>query len=440
MALLLYRILFPAAFLLALPFYALRLWRRERGRTHHEKPAGYQLGFGQRLGRYGDLSSRLSGDRRPWWICSISIGETLMALKLARALHAREPETFVVLSVTTSTGYELLSREAARLPWLFPIYNPIDLRFATRAAIQAIRPRALVLVEGGIWPNLLSVARDERVPVSLACARLSPRSERRWQRWPGFARAVWSLFDQVCVPEAADIARFTRIGVVEKRLVHTGSLKFDNATSETQSRESEFRSLVTPLGFTGAILVAGSTWAPEEKLLSEILGNLRRTHPNLRLIVVPRHVERADDVERQFAGWNVARRSRLPASGPTDVILVDTTGELRDWYRLGTVVFVGKSMPGVAEIGGQNAGEPAALGLPVVFGPHMENFSGLVAHLKRQDAAVMARDPQALASALTALLADPARRAAMGERARAALLQHQGATERTAAALIAAVR
>jgi 3-deoxy-D-manno-octulosonic-acid transferase len=440
MALLLYRILFPVTFLLALPFYALRLWRRERGRTHHEKPTGYQLGLGQRFGWYGDLSSRLSGDRRPWWICSISVGETLMALKLARALRAREPEASIVLSVTTSTGYELLLREAVRVPWLIPIYNPVDFRFAARAAIRAIRPRALVLVEGGIWPNLLSVARDERVPVSLACARLSPRSERRWQRRPGFARAVWSLFDQVCVPEAADIARFAGIGVDERRLVHTGSLKFDNAANETQSREAEFRSLVIPLGFTGVILVAGSTWAPEEKILAEILGELRRTQPDLRLIVAPRHVERTDEVERQFAGWNVARRSRLPASGPVDVILVDTTGELRDWYRLGTVVFVGKSMPGVAEIGGQNAGEPAALGLPVVFGPHMENFAGLVAHLKRQDAAVMARDAQGLASALISLFADPARRAAMGERARTALQQHQGATERTAAALIAAVR
>jgi 3-deoxy-D-manno-octulosonic-acid transferase len=437
MALLLYRILFPVAFLLTLPFYALRLWRRERGRADHEKPAGYQLGIGQRFGRYGDLSSRLSSSNRPWWVCSISVGETLMALKLARALHVQEPEATVVLSVTTSTGYELLLREAARLPWLIPVYNPIDFRFAARAAIRTIRPRALVLVEGGIWPNLLSVARDERVPVSLACARLSPRSEKRWRRFPEFARAVWNFFDQVCVPELADIARFAGIGVEEKRLVHTGSLKFDNATSETQSRESEFRSLVEPLGFTGEILVAGSTWAPEEKLLAGILGELRRTFPSLRLIVVPRHVERADEVERQFAGWNVARRSRLPKSDSIDVLLVDTTGELRDWYRLGTVVFVGKSMPGVSEIGGQNAGEPAALGLPVIFGPHMENFAGLVAHLKQQDAAVRVSDAPGLAAALGALFADRARRAAIGERARTALLQHQGATERTAAALIA---
>jgi 3-deoxy-D-manno-octulosonic-acid transferase len=297
----------------------------------------------------------------------------------------------------------------------------------------------LVLIEGGIWPNLLSAARSEKVPVFLVCARLSPRSEKRWRRFPGFARAVWKLFDQVCVPEQTDMARFAGIGVEERRLVHTGSLKFDNATSETPSREEEFRSLVTPLGFTGEILVAGSTWAPEEKLLAEMLGELRRTSPDLHLIVVPRHVERSDEVERQFAGWKVARRSRLPQPGPADVLLVDTTGELRDWYRLGTVVFVGKSMPGVSEIGGQNAGEPAALGLPVVFGPHMENFAAIVAHLKKQVAAVMVPDAASLAHALVELFGDPSRRAAIGERARTALEQHQGATERTASALMAAI-
>jgi 3-deoxy-D-manno-octulosonic-acid transferase len=118
MALLLYRILFPVAFLVALPFYVLRLWRRERGRAQHEKPTGYHLGLGQRFGRYDDLRRHLADVQRPWWICSISVGETLMALKLARALHAQDPTTTVVLSVTTSTGYELLLREATRLSWL----------------------------------------------------------------------------------------------------------------------------------------------------------------------------------------------------------------------------------------------------------------------------------------------------------------------------------
>jgi 3-deoxy-D-manno-octulosonic-acid transferase len=211
-------------------------------------------------------------------------------------------------------------------------------------------------------------------------------------------------------------------------------VKFDNAAKDTPSREAEFRALVAPLGFTGPLIVGGSTWAPEEQALADACKKLRADFPTLRLILVPRHVERAAGIadELSRAGLRVALRSKLPASAEADVLLVDTTGELRDWYALATVVFVGKSLPGIAEIGGQNAGEPAALGLPVVFGPHMENFAPLVTHLLRDNAAVQVAAASDLRAALGALLGDPELRAAVGTRARAALVPHQGATARTA--------
>jgi 3-deoxy-D-manno-octulosonic-acid transferase len=359
-------------------------------------------------------------------------------LKIARAIRAKNPQARIVLSVTTSTGYELLLREAAALDWLIPLYNPIDFAFAARAAISAIQPRVLVLTEGGIWPNLLSAARAARVRVVLAAARLSPRSERRWRRFGGIARAVWSLFDTVCVPEAEDMARFESIGVARDRIRHTGSVKFDNAAKDIPSREAEFRALVQPLGFSGPLIVGGSTWAPEEQALADTLKKLRPEFPTLRLILVPRHVERAaviaDELTR--ASFRVALRSKLPASGETDVLLVDTTGELRNWYALATVVFVGKSLPGISEIGGQNAGEPAALGLPVVFGPHMENFAPLTAHLLKDNAAVQIAAASELPAAIRALLADAEKRTAIGTRARAALVPHQGATARTAECIL----
>ena len=439
MAILLYRLLFPFAFLAALPFYALRLLRRERGRAAQPKPPGYHLGLGQRFGRYApEIRARLAAQPAPVWICSISVGETLVALKIARAIRVRDPQARIVLSVTTSTGYELLLREAAALGWLVPFYNPIDFTFAARAAISAIKPRVLVLTEGGIWPNLLAAARSAGIRTVLAGARLSPRSERRWLRFSGIARAVWSFFDVVCVPEAEDVARFESIGVARARIRHTGSVKFDNAAADANSREAEFRALAEPIGFSAPILVGGSTWAPEERALADAVQKLRADFPSLRLILVPRHVERAAAIADELtrAGLRVALRSKLPATGEADVLLVDATGELRGWYALATVVFVGKSLPGIAEIGGQNAGEPAALGLPVVFGPHMENFAPLVAHLLRDSAAVQIAGASELHRALHALLADPDKRTAIGQRASAALAIHQGAAARTAECIL----
>lgn len=437
MPLFLYRLLFPFAFLLAFPFYALRLFRRERGRQSQAKPPGYKVGFGERFGSYSaTFRQRLAQGPAPIWICSISVGETLLALKLARTLRAREPELRIVLSVTTTTGYELLLRETASAPWLLPLYNPIDFRFAAGSALRAIRPRALVLIEGGIWPNLLSLARQRRIPIILASARLSPRSERRWRKRPALARAVWNLFDLVCVPEPSDVDRFAAIGIPADRLRVTGNIKFDHAGADTTSREPEFRALAAQLGFTGEILVGGSTWAPEEKALVAALTELRRDWPQLRLILVPRHVERADEITRDLAPLRIARRSQLAAGAPipadADILLIDTTGELRDWYRLATVVFVGKTLPGIAEVGGQNMGEPAALGLPVVYGPHTENFIPLTEHLESHDAAIRIPTAADLAPALRTLFTDPARRSALGTRAREAVTPHQGAASRTA--------
>ena len=439
MAFLLYRLLFPFAFLAALPLYALRLVRRERGRAGQAKPQGYHLGLGERLGHYDPaLLKRLAQGPAPVWICSISVGETLVALKLARALRAADPRARVVISVTTSTGYEILLRETAGADWITSLYNPVDFTFAARGAVSAVRPRALVLTEGGIWPNLLAAARAGGARIVLAGARLSPRSEARWRRFPSLARAVWGFFDLVCVPETEDAARFAGIGVDSRRLRHTGSVKLDNALADAPSREAGFRSLIEPLGFSGPLVVGGSTWAPEEMALAAASLELRRDFPELRLILVPRHVERTAAIARELeqAGLCVVRRGELPSTTKADVLLVDTTGELRDWYRVATVVFVGKSLPGVAETGGQNAGEPASCGLPVVFGPHMENFSPLVAHLMKRSAAVQIPDSSGLVPALRTLLGDPAKRAAIGQRAREALAMHQGAAARTVELLL----
>lgn len=431
-----YNLFFPFVFAALLPGYLLRMLRR----------GGFREKFGQRLGRYHrDAPERFSNGR--WmWIHSISVGETLVALKLARALRTKDPRLQVVLSVTTSTGFAL-ARERPEC-WLEIVYNPIDLPRIVRRALDLIRPCQLIFVEGEMWPNLIAECRRRGVPIALVDARLSPHSESRFVRFRAWTSPIFRLLDLICVPDFSDVARWQALDVDTKRIHHTGRIKFDETQPEESTRADEFRALLRQIGVRPEtpIVLGGSTWAPEEKILAEIAHVARRDTPDLLLILVPRHVERTAEILRELAPLRlrIVRRSELtplfsanehspPPSLMCDILLVDTTGELRQWYELATVVFVGKSL---VATGGQNPAEPAFLGKPVVIGPHMENFAALVQQLRAADAVVQVEDAVALGEEIRALLADHERRSALGRRARESLHVHQGATARIAALLL----
>jgi 3-deoxy-D-manno-octulosonic-acid transferase len=424
-----YNLFFPLVFLALLPSVLMRMFRR----------GGFRAKFGQRLGRF-NAADRARFKNRSWiWIHSISVGETFVALKLAHSIHDLDPQIGIVLSMTTTTGFS----EAAKFAneWLVPIYNPIDTRRIVRRTLKVIRPQQLILIEGEVWPNLVAECRRRSIPVSLVNARLSPRSEERFRRNASWTGPIFRLLARISVPEPEDIERWQALGADRERIVCTGSIKFDNP-SASSSREAEFRELITYIGVRSdtPIIVAGSTWAPEEKILAQMLPMLRKLAANCFLILVPRHVERCAELHHELTalGLTVVRRSHISRTSPrADILLVDTTGELRDWYSLATAVFVGKSLPGVAEVGGQNPAEPAVLGKPTVFGPHMENFTALVAQLLRQPAsAVQVPNPDVLLLVLQQLLTDPERCEELGARARAAVSSHAGATQRTADLLL----
>ena len=241
------------------------------------------------------------------------------------------------------------------------------------------------------------------------------------------------------VPEPADRARWATLGVLPERILHTGSIKFDGASAASNPAVAdEFRLLLERAGVApeAPVLLAGSTWAPEEMQLVKAWRALRVGFPGLLLILVPRHVERCGALlrELELAGARVCLRSALAAQSEPgcEILLDDTTGELRDWYQTATVVFVGKSLPGIRDVGGQNPAEPAALGKPVVYGPHMENFESVVALLRDRNAAVQVGDGEALIGTLQALLEDPDKCRELGSRAKTAIEIHQGAADRTA--------
>jgi len=421
LSLAIYNLGFPIAFLGMLPGFVRRMIRR----------GNYQRNFGQRFARYHRPTlDRLSGASRVW-VHSISVGETLLALRLIRQMRELRPGLRVILSTTTSTGFALAEENAS--DWLEAVYNPIDAYPFARRALATFKPERLIFIEA-IWPNLLAQAASRGIPTALV-ARLSPRSEGRFRRFRAFTGPIFRLLDAISVQEPDDIARWQSLGVDPARVHCTGNTKFD-PPGKRDSRAAQFRDLLARLHVPpdAPVLLGGSTFPGEEGMLARIVTRLRAEFPGLFLIIVPRHVERASDAAAEIteAGMTFALRSAAAERETApDCLLVNTTGELRAWYEVATVVFIGKSLSPAAT-GGQNPVEPVFAGKPVLFGPHMENFKAVISRFLEAGAAIEANDEAALESAITTLLRAPAQREAMAAKAQQIVAPHEGAAARTA--------
>jgi 3-deoxy-D-manno-octulosonic-acid transferase len=414
-----YNILFPAAVLLMLPGFLVRMIRR--GKYRHK--------FGQRFAIYSPgVRQKIAGTNRVW-VHAVSVGEVNIALKLIQALRDKDPSLAFVLSTTTSTGFKLAA--SRKSTWLEPIYNPLDFLPVARRAVRLINPRALILVEAEVWPNVVCEARRLGAKAVLVNARLSPRSEKRFRAARMITAPLFNQLDALFLQEPEDIARWISLGVKREKLHVTGSIKFDDSAN-TPRPVRNFRPALDALGVPAdaPVLLGGSTFEGEEEILARALLEIRKSRPDLFLILVPRHQERGDAVANQIErmGLKVARRTRADTNSKPDVLLVDTTGELASWYLCATVVFIGKSL---CDRGGQNPAEPITAGVPVIFGPHMRNFASLVQGLLRSQAAIEIHDEATLQAAVESLLSAPEIRVAMVERGVHCLKIHRGATART---------
>jgi 3-deoxy-D-manno-octulosonic-acid transferase len=420
----LYNLLWPIGLLFFLPGYFMKMVRR----------GGYREKFGQRLGIYDQgVRTRLS-EQRSTWLHAVSVGEVNIALKLARALRALEPDLRCVLTTTTTTGFALANQSVPS--WIEVMYTPLDYWPIMRRAFAVIRPVRIVLVEAEVWPNLAAEAHARRVPLVLVNARLSPRSEQRYRRFRVFVAPTFRRLDLVCLPEGQDIDRWAALGVPRDRIRVTGSIKYDpDVQAESQAVAAPLWNASSVGAPDCAVLFGGSTHRGEEEILATIFLRLRQQFPSLRLFIAPRHVERLREIRAQLdvLGLRVALASKSRMDGEAneaDCLLLDTTGELQRWYDCATVVFVGKSL---TAHGGQNPVEPILAGKPVVFGPHMENFGMLARTLVSKKAAIQIRDADSLERAIVELLQDTQARQRLVQNALEVLSTHKGATARAAA-------
>lgn len=416
-----YNFCFPLVLLAMLPRFLLRMVRRGH----------FQEKFGQRLGLYTrEVREKLKG-AGPVWIHAVSVGEVMQALKLIAAWRQTRPGDRVVLSTTTSTGFRLASE---RVPAeVEVIYHPVDFGWGVRRALDVVRPRAILLVEAEVWPNLVWQASRRHIPVCLCNARLSPRSERRYRRFQRVCGPLFNLLTRIFLPDEGEREKWQGFGVDPDRLEVAGNPKYDD-TGLNELDTSSVKKVLEDWGVEAGrpIFCGGSTHAGEEQVLAEVYGELRREIPGLFLVLVPRHVERAPTIGTELAeaGWQVGFRSR--SGGQADLLIVDTTGELREWYAVSDVVFIGKSF---LARGGQNPMEAVAAGKPVLFGPHMENFASVTDGLRRVGGARQVRDRRELATVVRELLNDPVAGRRMAERGAEILDQHRGAAGRMTRAI-----
>jgi len=376
----------------------------------------------------GDLALAPGSAPRVWFH-GVSVGEIHLLRQVVAAFRQRHPDWDCVISTTTDTGFDEARKHFADLAVFF---WPFDFSWAVRRVLAAVQPSLVVLAESETWPNFLQAARQQNVPVALINARMSPRSLRRYQRLGRLLALPVAGIDLVAAQNEDYAAAFQALGVPAAQVRTTGSVKYDGVSGQRDHPRTRALTHLLGIAADDLVWVAGSTQSPEEEIVVGIYRQLRPTHPNLRLLLVPRQKDRFDEVATllQRSGLPFVRRSALTAAPPPDaIILVDTIGELGALWGRADVAYVGGSLDG--RRGGQNMIEPAASGAAVTFGPHVWNFRQDAARLVAATAALQVADAAELARVTARLCGAAAERARLGENARRLVAQQQGATART---------
>ncbi|KPJ62716.1 MAG: hypothetical protein AMS15_03010 [Planctomycetes bacterium DG_23] len=389
----------------------------------------YRSGIGEKL---GFLQPRRSA--APCiWVHGVSVGEVLSARGLVERLQKRFPSWEIVISTTTDTGQEVAGRN---YPHHRIIYYPLDLSWAVRRALARLNPRLVILVELDLWPNFVRTAKARGASIAVVNGRISEKSCRSYRRlWP-FLKPAFSCIDIFAVQDETYAQRFIDLGLPRDKVVATGTMKYDTVVTEIDEALRQKMMKMLKLSNEHMVLVAGSTHESEEKEILNVYARLAEEFPKLRLLIVPRHPERFEEVARLIGqeGFQCLRKTQLEereapgALSPEQVILVDTIGELIDIYGLADLVFVGGSL---VPSGGHNMLEPAALAKPVLFGPFVFNFRDVAGSLLEAHAAIQAEDAAQLENSLKELLRKPEKGEQMGQAGRKLVLKMQGATDYT---------
>ena len=398
------------AYLLLLPYAAYWLLRSVSDPAYRHK-IGQRFGLG-----FPELDHCI-------WIHAVSVGEVVAAVPLVKALRGRFERIPVLVTTVTPTGAARV--EATFGDGVFHSYLPYETPDAVARFFRSVRPEIALIVETEIWPNLYRGCGTRKIPLVLASARISPKSVGSYRRLTPLFRETLSHGIVIAAQSQTDAERFLSLGAEPSRTRVTGNIKFDIELPEDLARQA--RNTRATLFGERKVWVAASTHEGEEELVLTAYRKLLDRQPDLLLVLVPRHPQRFDPVADLIgkSGLSYLRRTAgRPCSLETQVFLGDTMGELTLFYAAGDVVFVGGSL---VPVGGHNLLEPAALGLPIITGPHMFNAQDIADMFLRRDACRLVNDVGELADTVGELFDQPARARQLGDNARRILEENRGA-------------
>lgn len=407
----------------------------------------YREGFAAKF--FGVVPRRTS-NRPSIWLHAVSVGEVNLLGVLLKEIARQRPDVECFISTTTMTGFALAKQKYGQHT---VFYCPLDFTWAVRRAMRRLRPSLVLLAELELWPNFVRGAKRHGAKVAIFNGRLSARSFRGYRRIRYLLKPVLQQIDVIAAQNEEYADRFVALGAPAQRVRVTGSLKFDGAQGDRSNAKTQQLAKLAGISPHDVIFLAGSTQDPEERLALEAFTALAEKHPRLKLILVPRHPHRFDEVAALLdqSGLPWRRRSQLNASeidqgavanqkispfgpyttlsSPFRILLVDTVGELGAWWGTAAIGFVGGSL--FSSRGGQNMIEPAAYGAAVCFGPNTQNFRDVVAMLLGADAAVRVNSGAELTEFVRRCLEEVDYAETLGRSAMAVVKAQQGATQRT---------
>lgn len=412
------RTLYTLLFHLGLPLIALRLWLRARKAPAYRQRIGERFALGLAPMQRGGI-----------WVHAVSVGESIAAAPMIRALLEQYPDAPITVTCMTPTGSERIRALFANEPRIQHCYLPYDLPWAASRFLNHVQPRLGIIMETELWPNHIHQCARRGIPVVLANARLSERSARGYGRFARLTRPMLAEMSGFAVQTETEARRFLELGARLECVTVTGSIKFDLSIDPQLPRAAsrlreEWQASARP------VWIAASTHAGEDESILAAHRQLLVSHPDALLILVPRHPERFDSVHDlcQQQGFATVRRSTGQPVMPADpVLLGDTMGELLFLYALADVAFVGGSL---VPNGGHNLLEPAALDKPVLSGPHLFNFLEIAAMLREAGALEEVGDAPALVAAVGRLFEQPAVAKAMADAGLGVMKANQGALQR----------